>query len=383
MSTATLPLLTKYYAADEVNFTPGERSFVAWLSPEVVDREGDVVAVNGIDYRSEYLDKNPCVMAIHDYGKWPIGQCEWLKIRTIPAWRGLYGKALIDDTPDTEVVWAKMQRRTVRGVSIGFIQPKDMRPGEWGPPTADEVKRNPHWAGAKRVIRRCVLIEFSVCPLPMNPAALIEAVSKGMHKPVYSTPETPVDEPEPTPAVEPETPATDTPAPTPEPEPTPVVKGMPDKGTDDDADEPDDDADDKFPIRKGHCVKVVKGPQKGHVGKVVSVHRAGLVPDVDDDVPATKADPACRIKCYKAMGDGHRETDHHVGCKMAHCEKCADFKLPSRKKGLPDPVTLPPLVGKSDAEIAAERLRELREAITPERVGKLVQRQVDKALGAV
>ena len=381
MATDTLPLTRKYYTADEINFTPGERSFVAWISVETVDREGDVVVAKGIDY-SEYMT-NPVVVAIHDYGKWPLGQCEWLKVKSTPKWKGLYGKANVDDDEDTEVVWKKIQGRSVRSVSIGFLPPEDMSKGEWGPPTADEVRRNPHWAGAKRVIRRCQMIEFSVCPIGMNPHALIEAVSKGLHRPQFSTPEVPVSDTNDAPAVEPETVVPD-PEPTPAPVPAagPVVKALP-PDEDDDEDEPDDDADDKFPVRKGQFARVVKGPQRGHVGKVVSVHRSGLVPDVDDDVPATKGDPACRLKCYKAMGDGHRETEHHVGAKMAHMEKCADLKPPSRKKGLPDPVTLPPLVGKSDAEVAADRLRAMREQITPARISELVQRQVDKALGAV
>jgi len=471
MATDTLPLTRKYYTADEINFTPGERSFVAWISVETVDREGDVVVAKGIDF-GEYMT-NPVVVAIHDYGKWPLGQCEWLKVKSTPKWKGLYGKANVDDDEDTEVVWKKIQGRSVRSVSIGFLPPEDMSKGEWGPPTADEVRRNPHWAGAKRVIRRCQMIEFSVCPIGMNPHALIEAVSKGLHRPQFSTPEVPVSEPDAKDdiveaAVQSVTlasletkgaalgrigavsasavldrlsdslrmylgslvwdPATDagtlkekcqaacdefcdafvaalnvlrpldagavdnvfsvlarnfklpsTPA---GPAAGPVVKALP-PDEDDDEDEPDDDADDKFPVRKGQFARVVKGPQRGHVGKVVSVHRSGLVPDVDDDVPATKGDPACRLKCYKAMGDGHRETEHHVGAKMAHMEKCADLKPPSRKKGLPDPVTLPPLVGKSDAEVAADRLRAMREQITPARISELVQRQVDKALGAV
>lgn len=386
MTTTTVPLITKYFTADEINFTPGERSFVAWISVEVVDREGDVVVAKGIDF-AEYMT-NPVVVAIHNYGKWPLGQAEWLKVKTSPKWTGLYGKANVDDDEDSEVVWKKIQGRSVRSVSIGFLQPDNAAKGEWGPPTPEEVRRNPHWAGAKRVIRRCKMVEFSVCPIGMNPAALIEAVSKGLHKPQFSTPEVTVDEPE-TPAVEPEPVAKATPDPITEmvTKGDPPVKGAGSDSkvamSDDDEDEPDDDEDDKFPIRKGHYVKVVKGMHKGHMGKVASVHRSGLIPDVDDDVPTTKNDPGCRVKCYKMMGDGHRETEHHIGTKMAHCEKCGDLKPPSRKKGLPDPVTLPPLVGKSDAELAAERLHAMQKAITPEAIKAAVERQIDKVLGAV
>ncbi len=469
-TTDALPVLTtKYYTADEVNFTPGERSFVAWVSTETVDREGDVVVASGVDFKSEYVDKNPVVMAVHDYGKWPLGQCEWLKVKSARDWAGLYGKARIDDDDDTEVVWKKIKSRTVRGVSIGFRPPDDMAKGEWGPPTADELKRNPHWKGAKRVIRRCVMIEFSVCPIGMNANALIEAVSKGLHRPRYAEPVMTREEIVESALAGVTLAAVETKgaalgrigaqaadavlsrlsdslrwylsglawdsAATPEAQaekcraacdefcdafvaalaslkpldagavdsafgliarqfnlPASVAKTLPDKGPADDRkaavaddgddDEPDGDEDDG-PVRKGHFVKVVKGPHRGAVGKVASVHRSGLVPDVDDDVPATKADPACRVKCYKAMGDGHKETDFHVGCKMAHCEKTDDLKPPKRTKGLPDPLRLPPIAGKTDAEIAAEKLAEVRKAFSPAAVKTLLEQEHDRRVGAV
>lgn len=345
-------LLTKYYTADELNFTPGERSFVAWVSTEQVDREGDIVVAAGVDFKTEYL-ANPVVMAIHDYGKWPVGQCEWLKVKTTREWAGLYGKANIDNTPDTEIVWKKIQLRTVRGVSIGFDKPADWKAADWAPPTAAEVKKNPHWAGARRIIRRCKMVEFSICPIGMNPSALIEMVSKGLHKPEYLESRT-MDEPE---KVDP----------TPDPvADDPEVKAYdPDVDEDDDSsEEGDDDAD--MPIRKGHCVKCVKGAYKGMFGRVKSIHRREMVPDVADDVMGTKADPAARMCCYKAIGDGHAETSHHVGCKVAHLERIDDLKPPSKQaKKAVDAHTpkLPPLDGlRSIEEVQAERLAALREA---------------------
>jgi len=164
-------------------------------------------------------------------------------------------------------------------------------------------------------------------------------------------------------------------------------KGPPDEckaaaASDDDSDEPDDDEDDG-PIGRGHFVRVTKGPHRGAVGKVASVHRSGLVPDVEDDVPCRKGDHGCRVKCYKAMGDGYKETDHHVGCKVAHVEKTADLKPPSRKKGLPDPLKLPPIAGKTDDQVAAERLAEVRKAFSPAAVATLVEHDRDRRMGAV
>src|SRR6185312_13335064 len=160
-------LIRKTFEPSEVNYTPGERSFIPWISTETVDREGDVVVARGIDFKG-FVEDNPCVMAFHDYGRWPIGRCEWIKVKQANGFAGIYGKAVIDEDPDSEVVWKKIHRRTARGVSTGSTPPADLGRGEWGPPTADELKKTPNWTGAKRIVRRCTMIEFSVVPIPMN-----------------------------------------------------------------------------------------------------------------------------------------------------------------------------------------------------------------------
>ncbi len=188
--------INKQFTPAEINFTPGERSFVAWISMDVVDIEGDVVVPSGVDYESVFMGVqgdpshpgNPVVMAVHDYQRWPIGTCEWIKVAR-PSRRlqfsGLYSKTLIDEDPDALKVFGMIQRRVVRGISIGFRPPEDFRPGEWGPPTQAELAARPDWATARRVIRRCVLLEYSVVPIPMNQSSLIVAVSKGLELPSF------------------------------------------------------------------------------------------------------------------------------------------------------------------------------------------------------
>ncbi len=164
---------------------------------------------------------------------------------------------------------------------------------------------------------------------------------------------------------------------------------------DDDGDEnADEDDDNDGPIRKGHSVKVVKGSYKGMVGKVRSVHRGELVPDVQDDVIGTKAEPAARVCCYKAMGDGHKETAHHIGVLCKHLEKTDDLKPPKRGKGAapaepePEPVelgfTLDPAEVRTDEQVRAERDRAAVAAATsPEAVKTLVKAIVDELQGVV
>jgi len=194
MSTPTI--IQKSQPAAEVNLSPGEASFVAWITLDAVDNEADVVIAAGVDWKSVFMGVpgdpahpgNPVVLAGHDVAKWPLGRCEWIKLAK-PGGRstfsGLYAKTLVDEDPEALRVFGMIQRRMLRGISIRFRPPDDFRPGEWGPPTAEELRQRPDWKTARRIIRRCVLLEYSICSLGMNQAAVIEAVSKGMELPSF------------------------------------------------------------------------------------------------------------------------------------------------------------------------------------------------------
>jgi len=109
-------------------------------------------------------------------------------------------------------------------------------------------------------------------------------------------------------------------------------------GSTDNPDEAEDDEEDEEPpLRQGHFAKCIAGNHKGMVGKIVSVHRGEMVPDVDDDVRGTKAMPAARMCCYKRMGEGHMPTQHHVGVHMKNLERIDDLKAPPKRKPKPEP----------------------------------------------
>lgn len=194
-----IELIRKDYTPAHIDLPPGERSFVAWITMDIVDNEGDVVIGSGVDTKSVFMGVNgdparpgnPVVMAVHDYQRWPLGTCEWIKLAKPYAkstFSGLKAKTFIDEDPDALKVFGMIQRRVVRGVSIGFRPPDDMKTSEWGPPTAQELRERPDWKTARRIIRRAVLLEYSVVPIPMNQSALIFAVSKGLPLPSYLQP---------------------------------------------------------------------------------------------------------------------------------------------------------------------------------------------------
>jgi hypothetical protein len=183
-------IITKAFAPAEIHFTPGERSAVSYITTDAVDNEGDVVVATGVDITSVF-QANPVVMSCHDYQRWPVGLCDWIKVvKATPQRRfnGLVAKTRFDDDPDALRLFGLVQKGIVRGQSISFRVPDDLAPGEWGPPSQDELKARPEWENARRIIRRCVLLEYSFVPIPMNHEALVLAVSKGLEVPSYLEP---------------------------------------------------------------------------------------------------------------------------------------------------------------------------------------------------
>jgi len=388
-----LALTRKVFEPVETHFTPGERSMVAWITTDCVDHERDVVVSSGVDYKTYYLGKspeegNPCVLAFHDLGRWPLGRCEWIKIKQSREFNGLYAKTVFDDDPETDAVWRKIRSRTLRGISIGFRPPDDLKPGEWGPPTREELVRRPDWKGAERIIRRCVLLEYSVCSLPMNPQALVAAVSKGIHRPIFSTStSTPSptagkelepgsgesaskstqdsDEPvqparldfnlnsaelktkaeveekakvEAKPILIPEPDSTEPSRektegqesdPGSRPEPTGAVEEEPAEEGPEAPPTPTEPIETWGPFRRFDPVSV-SAPHYSGVGCIESFHLNGHVPDVLEDMIGTTDAPAARVRCYKPMRDGHVPTQDFVAARLADLSpRSAPFSSPA------------------------------------------------------
>ena len=408
METETPVLTRKVLATAETHFTPGEHSMVSWITCDNVDHERDVVVSSGVDYKTHFL-QNPVVLAVHDHGRWPLGKCAWIQAKKNGGFNGLLAKTIFDGDEEAEKVWAKVKSESLRGISIGFRPPDDFQPGDWGPPTREELARRPDWKGAVRVIRRCVLLEYSVCSLPMNPQALVVAVNKGITRPVYLEAKM-EDE-----AMEPD--AEDKAAGEckcgkddcescqarkTEDEPKPKVEAGT-GGTEGEADAPkakamDDEADDDFdeddeedlPIKTRDHVDVKAKGFRG-CGMVEKIHRKGLVDHVDEDVVGTKDDPAARVRLYKAHGDGHAPTERKMGVKLSQLTKRAEpFKTPSKKsftaKNSPmgeNHEPLPAVIAKSDQQVRAELIAKLNQMLSPEGFRKIAREEAERAAGFV
>ncbi|WP_406699244.1 hypothetical protein V5E97_10240 [Singulisphaera sp. Ch08] len=273
--------------------------------------------------------------------------------------------------------------------------------------------RRPDWKGAERIIRRCVLLEYSVCSLPMNPQALVAAVNKGVHRPVFSPPPPPPQAPSILDAASPpdvsagqavenksgvtvSAPA-DPPTAgsgTAEEDLATSASASPSESdhAPNDVEKADVDVEEAGGFQRFDHVQVTASHYNG-VGRIESFSTRGHVPDVAEDMLGTADNPAARIQCYKAMGDGHLPTCDHIAARLANLTKLAEPMRPpsqiklakgtqmtSRTRSA-DP--LPQVVVQSDQEVRAELIAKLNEMLSPDGFRRIAREEAERAAGFV
>ena len=141
-----------------------ERTVTAIISTGVVDRENEVLLAKGADF--EQFLKNPVVLWAHNYFEQPIGRAMWIKRGT----KKITAKMQFADTQYADEIYELFRGGFLNAFSVGF------RVLEFKYPTSVDLKKNPQWAKAERIITKWELLEFSVAPVPVNPEALVLAV---------------------------------------------------------------------------------------------------------------------------------------------------------------------------------------------------------------
>lgn len=160
-----------------ISFDPDDdRAVVAKITTTDIDRSGDVVLPQGAELSD--FHKNPVVFFNHDAGKLPIG------VAATPLERrrdGIVAKMHFATRPPSHpesMEWAPdtllhlVKIGVLRAFSIGFRVLNARRP------TSKDVKA--FGSGARQVIDRWKLLEFSLVGIPDNQDALAMAVSKGI-----------------------------------------------------------------------------------------------------------------------------------------------------------------------------------------------------------
>lgn len=134
------------------------------------DMDGDVILPEGIDTETYFMGPDGQELGVktvywdHDYSR-PVGKCA--NIANRPG--GLFANTFITRLPIGEDILTLVEEGILRGLSIGC------RVLDAGPPT--QVERDQYGPKCSRVIRKSMMLEYSVTPMPANPGALIEAKS--------------------------------------------------------------------------------------------------------------------------------------------------------------------------------------------------------------
>lgn len=154
----------------------GERADVSWISTESVDREQEVVIASGMD--DSHFTNNPIVTLNHNYWMPPIGRSLWRKKFKN---EGVKAKTVYPERPESwEGEWDPdkalnlIRAGLMMGKSVGFLKL------ESHPPTEEEIRKRPEWAGVRRIITKWLLVEYACCWLPCNQDAITEAVGKSV-----------------------------------------------------------------------------------------------------------------------------------------------------------------------------------------------------------
>ena len=166
--------VTKAYGGTniDIELKEGSREFVATISTDRIDSDGEIVLPKGVDL-ARYR-KNPVICANHNLDV-VVGKALWIKASD----KAIIAKGYVSDkTEAARDTWGLMQDGILRTFSIGFLTNK----GTYGAPTKQEMRWHPEWEGAKAVHRNANLYEFSAVTVPANEDAVAMAIAKGYSK---------------------------------------------------------------------------------------------------------------------------------------------------------------------------------------------------------
>lgn len=160
-----------------IEVSDGERSVVAKINTDCVDRYQSVIDPAGIDL-SAYR-KNPVVLWNHGQSNdgLPVARCAWIKY--MKAERCVIAKSIFLDDEFSSKVFKLYQDKVCRAWSVNIVPEY----GAASSPTPDEIRNRPELASCYVIYRKCDLGEFSAVGVPGNSEALTLAVARGWGNP--------------------------------------------------------------------------------------------------------------------------------------------------------------------------------------------------------
>jgi phage head maturation protease len=159
---ADAPVVVKQVVLKEARVDMDQRLVRGIASTADVDGDGEVLLPSGFDFK--YFGAVKTVYWQHDYDK-PIGTCRNYSV----AKNVLSTTTYITRASFGDDVLTMIDEGVINGLSVGVI------PEDSGPPDQAELKS---YGDCRNIIRRSLMLEYSITPMPCNQAALIDAVSK-------------------------------------------------------------------------------------------------------------------------------------------------------------------------------------------------------------
>lgn len=159
---------TKEATIDMPDVDMKNRTVSGLVSVAVPDMDNEVVLPGGLDF-SYFPTKVKSVYYSHNYDAMPVGVCRNMALRD--EGRSLWALTYVQPSAFGDDLLTAMKAGAVNGFSIG------MKVQEMGPPTAQEIA---DYGACENVVRKAMIFEYSITPMPACPDALMDLASKGM-----------------------------------------------------------------------------------------------------------------------------------------------------------------------------------------------------------
>lgn len=161
-------ILCKFYL-DTKSVDEEERSVKSIITTDEVDRDLEVVITEGLDFTD--FEKTRSVLFMHDPAK-VVGKVIWIRKEK----HQVVAKTVYAKTELGNEVWELVKGEFICGKSIGM----DCLTMGRRETTPADFKGHPSWAGARTIIERAKVLEYSDVSIPANASALNEARNKGL-----------------------------------------------------------------------------------------------------------------------------------------------------------------------------------------------------------
>ena len=169
-------VIRKSYSMVNANNGGKDYTFSATIAKNEVDRDGEVVLVEGID-TTEY-QKNPFLCWGHNYSQFPLGKC----VELTKSNGQLDGKFWTAETNTGKEAAELVKSGCLTGVSIGFIRKSIVKRGTQA---FDNVVRKYNitlTSELKQITVECELVEVSLVDVQSNRSGLIKEIVEKEYK---------------------------------------------------------------------------------------------------------------------------------------------------------------------------------------------------------